>query len=649
MKKLLVTTALLAIFSVLYFNFRAPQAQASLAEVQEQYHTAVDELKEQTKQLQQATHALNTFSESVEQLQATHLETRLAFKRIETFITYYDANAVIKHLNGAPLPKTEPAVAEVLIMEPTGLQVLDELIFSDNPIANKQEIIKHTDRLVGAYKKLAVRQQSIQLTHRHVFEACRQELVRIFTLGVTGFDTPGSVNALPEAAMALQSVSDAIAAYYPLIIAKEAKLVSATEAIFESAVDYLEANNDFDTFDRLTFLTDYINPLYKAIYEIHHITGVETVDEVNPIPMPLNYDATNIFDKDFLSIKYFSNLDWDHPNKNKRLELGRYLFYDPILSFTNDRSCASCHQPEKAFTDGEQLSIATGNQGTVMRNAPTLLNAVYAEKYFYDLRGLDLEKQSKHVIFDEKEFNSNFTEIVGKLAQSEAYKTLFEEAYSDQPDYALSAATVTNALAHYTASLQALDSPFDQYVRGERTDYSEAARLGFNVFMGKGACATCHFAPTFNGSVPPLYAESESEILGVPETAENKELDDDIGRIGNYFPRDNAPFYIHSFKTVTVRNIALTTPYMHNGIYETLEEVVDFYNKGGGAGMGLEVPYQTLPDAPLNLTDKEQQALISFMKTLTDSTITQRFIAPSTLPTFEQQTNWNKRRVGGLY
>jgi cytochrome c peroxidase len=466
---------------------------------------------------------------------------------------------------------------------------------------------------------------------------------------VTGFDTPGSVNALPEAAVAMQSVSDAVAAYYPLIISKKADLVRETENLFENAVQYLEANDDFDSFDRLTFVMDYINPLYEAIYNIHITTGVETVDEVNPIPMPLNYDATNIFDKDFLSIKYFSNLDWKHENKDKRLELGRLLFYDPILSSTNDRSCASCHRPEKAFTDGEKLSLATGNKGTVMRNAPTLLNAVYAEKYFYDLRGLDLEKQSKHVIFDENEFNSNFTEIVGKLAQSEAYQSLFEAAYSDQPNYTLSAATITNALAYYTASLQALDSPFDQYVRGETKAYSEEARLGFNVFMGKGACATCHFAPTFNGSVPPLYGESESEILGVPETAENKELDDDIGRVGNHFPRDNAPFYVHSFKTVTVRNAALTAPYMHNGVYETLEQVVDFYNKGGGAGIGYDVPYQTLPDAPLNLTDEEQKALITFMQTLTDETAAQRFIAPATLPTFEAQAEWNERPIGGLY
>ncbi|MEM1325332.1 MAG: cytochrome c peroxidase [Bacteroidota bacterium] len=647
MKKLLITVTLLTLFTILYLSFRVPQAQASLAQVQHQYRQDVDQLREQTLALQQQARSFD--QNSIEQLQETHLKTRLAYKRIEAFINYYDAFAVNKNLNGAPLPKTEPAVAEVFIVEPTGLQVLDELIFSDDPMVEKKEIVKHANKLAGVYQKMAMRQQTIQLEHRHVFEACRQELVRIFTLGVTGFDTPGSVNALPEAAVAMQSVSDAVAAYYPLIISAETDLVSETEVIFENAIQYVEENDDFDSFDRLIFLVDYINPLYEAIYNIHVTTGVEMVDEVNPIPMPFNYEATNLFDTDFLNLKYFSNLDLDHPNAEKRLELGRYLFFDPVLSSTNDRSCASCHQPGKAFTDGEKLSLATGNNGTVTRNSPTLLNAAYAEKFFYDLRGLNLEKQSKHVIFDEKEFDTNFAEILDKLGQSEEYKTLFEEAYSDQPDYTFSAATVTNALAYYTASLQALNSPFDQYVRGESEEMSEEVRLGFNVFMGKGACGTCHFAPTFNGSVPPLYSESESEILGVPETADNKQLDDDIGRIGNHFPRDNAPFYKHSFKTVTVRNIELTAPYMHNGIYENLEQVIDFYNKGGGAGMGLDVPYQTLPDAPLNLTDEEQKALIAFMKSLTDHTATTHFTAPETLPTFDDQASLNQRPIGGSY
>ncbi|MEM8525705.1 MAG: cytochrome-c peroxidase [Bacteroidota bacterium] len=569
-KQFIVTLIVIITLTIPFLNFKYKESDESLLTVQQQFHIGLTNFEQSIAHFNELAQNFDASEAYIQKLQEAHLNNRLAFKQIELFLEYYERFAVVKNLNGAPLPKTEPAVAEVLIVNPTGLQVLDELVFAEHPYEERKEIQKHAMKLVGSYKEIKDYQMEVAMTHRHIFEAARQELVRIFTLGVTGFDTPGSVNALPEAAVAMQSIAEAIHAYYPLIENKNLTLVKEVQNTFEEAISYLNTNNDFDSFDRLTFLKKYINPLYKSLYEFHLATGVETVDEVNPQPLPFNYEATNIFGNDFLNVEYFAQLDLDHELSEERIELGKLLFFDPILSSTNDRSCASCHRPEKAFTDGLKTSLATGNQGNVQRNAPTIMNAVYADKYFYDLRGLTLEKQSKHVIFDEKEFDTNFKEILGKIEQSQEYQSLFKSAYSDHPKYSLSAATITNALAYYVASLRSFNSPFDQYVRNEREDLSPSAKNGFNLFMGKAACGTCHFAPTFNGSVPPIYEESESEILGVPATAENKELDSDIGRVGNQFPRDEAPFYIHSFKTVTVRNAAMTAPYMHNGVYETL-------------------------------------------------------------------------------
>jgi cytochrome c peroxidase len=167
--------------------------------------------------------------------------------------------------------------------------------------------------------------------------------------------------------------------------------------------------------------------------------------------------------------------------------------------------------------------------------------------------------------------------------------------------------------------------------------------------MGKAACGTCHFAPTFNGTVPPGYSESESEVLGVPSvnTTDNPPIDPDLGRLGNRHPRDEAEIYRHSFKTVTVRNVTLTAPYMHNGVYNTLEEVVDFYNRGGGAGMGMDLPFQTLPFSELNLNEGEVADLVAFMETLTDTTGMTKM--PAVLPKFEDNEEWNTRKIGGEY
>jgi cytochrome c peroxidase len=170
----------------------------------------------------------------------------------------------------------------------------------------------------------------------------------------------------------------------------------------------------------------------------------------------------------------------------------------------------------------------------------------------------------------------------------------------------------------YIRSLARWNSPFDRYARGETDALDPAARRGFNLFMGKAACATCHFPPAFNGVVPPRYIETESEVLGVPEKfpATPLVLDPDPGRGIVHLN----PIFQNAFKTPTVRNVALTAPYMHNGSMETLEDVMDFYNAGGGAGLGLDVPNQTLPTDSLGLTRREMDDVIAFMKALTDTT-----------------------------
>ena len=161
--------------------------------------------------------------------------------------------------------------------------------------------------------------------------------------------------------------------------------------------------------------------------------------------------------------------------------------------------------------------------------------------------------------------------------------------------------------------------------------------------MGKAACGTCHFAPAFNGTVPPYYQDSESEVLGILYEYDTLKpvLDQDIGRLGNGLPGEEAEHFIRSFKTVTVRNAALTGPYMHNGSINTLEEVVDFYNRGGGEGMGLSVPHQTLPPDPLNLTAQEQADIVAFMEALTD--IDKFADVPVQFPGFKDHPEWDRR------
>ena len=275
-----------------------------------------------------------------------------------------------------------------------------------------------------------------------------------------------------------------------------------------------------------------------------------------------------------------------------------------------------------------------------------MLNAVYARKFFWDLRADNLDRQAEHVILNDKEFHSSYPEMLDKLNQSEEYIQLFSEAFNWKNPQDIKRSTFSMTLTAYTASLQSLNSSFDQYVRGEVTELDEAIKRGFNLFMGKAVCGTCHFAPHFSGLVPPLFQENESEILGVPASVEEKELDEDKGRAASGVVHDASPIYSFSFKTPTVRNTEFTAPYMHNGVYDSLEQVLNFYDNGGGEGLGYEVPNQTLPSSKLNLTDQEKSDLIAFMKSLSDTS--KVFKVPLSLPKFPDQ-ELNERTIGGNY
>ncbi|MCO6491993.1 MAG: hypothetical protein J5I98_26490 [Phaeodactylibacter sp.] len=652
MKKLYGILYLFALLLSVHFLSFSPQLNYTgadaLGQVKQQFDAGLESLATAIRNYQEQAGRFARQGDNLPELRQAHLDTRLAFKKIEFLLEYNDRESVKKHLNGPPLPTTEPKVPEVRIIEPTGLQVLDELAFGGAPEEERGQIETLVAQLAHDFAVVRAYQGGIPLQHRFIFEAARYELIRLYTLGLTGFDTPGSGNALPEAVAALQGVAQALNAYLPLIEEQDPALARQLQTALPQAVGYLRDNRDFDSFDRLYFLKKFLDPLLGLTLKAQQALQVELPEEASGLPQSVNYQAGSLFDNDFLNVHYFANHSPAELDK-KRVALGRLLFFDPILSANNQRSCASCHQPGRAFTDGMDKSLALNGEGKIQRNAPTLINAIYSERFFYDLREPNLERQVKHVVLDHKEFGTDFLAIIDKLNQSSEYRALFAEAYSDNPRYQLSKWSVSDALACYVASLRSFNSPFDRYARGETENLSPQAAQGFNLFMGKASCGTCHFAPAFNGTVPPYYQESESEVLGVPadKDEENPKLDADPGRIASARPQDEAPFYAHSFKTVTVRNAALTAPYMHNGAYSSLEEVVDFYNKGGGLGLGLDVPYQTLPDTPLNLDEGEVDALVAFMESLTDTAgLT---AVPERLPAFEDKPEWNERKVGGMY
>lgn len=558
------------------------------------------------------------FDDQIPDLQQQLTKTRDTYKKIEFIFDYFETVQNYFHVNGGPLPKLNKEIAFSEMIPPNGLQTLDELIFSDTPLEEIEAIRTTTADLVKAIKHIAISHEGNRISYLHVMEAVRSGLIRVFTLGVTGFDTPGSGNALSESNTSMRAMQNLLSQLELKEDPQAIKSYEKIEALFAKSHQQFEAQSDFDTFDRMQFLLDVINPLYKELLELQNqLIGPNKRHKTHA----QNYQAANLFEEDFLSRDFYSLLSYNPLNNQDAIDLGKLLFFDPVMSADLKMSCSSCHNPDKAFTDGLPKSETRQSGVYTLRNSPTLIDAGYASKYFWDLREINLERQVAHVVNDRKEFNIDFNLITRRLAQSPEYVKRFDKAYGDIGKKTINRRSVSNAIAAYVNSLTSFNSPFDKYVRGEKKRYSAAAKKGFNLFMGKAACATCHFPPAFNGLVPPFYEETESEVLGITVGMDslNPILDADTGRQSNGIKNeDRAPYY-QSFKTVTVRNSELTAPYMHNGSFKTLEEVMEFYDHGGGAGLGLPVENQTLAPDRLMLTTKEKSFIISFLKTLSDT------------------------------
>jgi cytochrome c peroxidase len=562
--------------------------------------------------LEQTAQAYQTGRISIDSLQATVTRTRLHYKRVEFILAYYYPEYVEEYINGAPLLHLERYDTRPIVRNPEGLQTLDELIYAADAKEQSLQITTLAQRFHTRYKTLVAGFHDQPVTGADATLALRLQLVRIFTLGVTGFDTPGSGNALAEAAASLAALRQIAGTIFP-----DAQ-GAALQQQFTRAIQYVQRPVSFNDFDRLTFLKDHINPLYKGSLRLQETLFPEATKTsyISKYPQPWNPASDDLFAADFLDPYFYTELTRTEDSDALRA-LGKKLFYDPGISHTGTLSCASCHDPAKGFADAQPRSQSNVQGMTVQRNAPTLLNAVYADRYFYDLRAYTLEQQAEHVIFNPREFNTAHEEILRKLEQDAAYRVQFQKAFSSS---GVTRERFAKALASYVLSLKSFNSPFDRYVRGEAALPDSAIRKGFNLFMGKANCGTCHFAPVFSGLSPPEFRKNESEILGVLQdpAARRKVLDPDNGRRDNQVFSEESWIFEKSFKTTTVRNVALTAPYFHNGAYQTLEEVIDFYNNGGGAGHGLDVKNQTLAADSLQLSVSEKAALITFLRALTD-------------------------------
>ncbi len=335
-----------------------------------------------------------------------------------------------------------------------------------------------------------------------------------------------------------------------------------------------------------------------------------------------------------------------NPITRDKIELGRKLFFDRRLSINDTFSCAMCHIPEQGFSNNE-MATPVGVEGrSVRRNAPTLYNIAYMERLFHDGREDNLEQQIWAPFLARNEMaNPSVGYLLNKIRSFPDYDGLFEKAFAGRP---LGMETLGMALASYQRTLLSANSPFDRWFYGqEETALNDAARRGFGLFTGKAGCASCHLVHEdhalftdqrlhnaglgYRNSVGKVFPSSRITLAPGVFLDVDPEILSTVGErpaadVGLYEITED-PADRWKYRTPTLRNVALTAPYMHNGQFSTLEEVVEFYNQGG-----VEHDLLSPLIRPLHLSVDEQQDLVAFLKTLTgdnvDALILDAFAAP---------------------
>lgn len=608
------------------------------------YTTSLQEFKKQEDVLENSIeHADLASARNLQQLRNQIESTRIRLKNIDFWLRYFEPNAYRK-ING-PLPvEWENEVFEKFEApykrEGAGLS-LAEISLDVKPLV-KDSLLVLIRRSQEATKTFEADSITVQLnSYSHFFLANRLFLLNLAAIYTTGFECPDTTHVIPELRNMLLGTKEIYLRFngsFP-----ETPLSQAYMNDYEKAIAFVnEQPLTFSSFDAFTFIRNFVNPLFAENQEF--ITKYQ-VRSINFNDYTLNNDIQSIFDKRLYTpqnTKGIYSMVEDEKTLQEIRHIGKLLFYDPILSGNNMRSCASCHKPTEYFTDTvSRTAFEFNQQNRLPRNTPTLINSLYNHLLMLDGKHISLQDQGKDVITSPNEMNSNEKELLDKVLSCKEYKNAFNAFLKRTPEEKnITLQHIVSAITFYDGSFSRFYSPFDNAMNN-KTSVSDEVRNGFNLFMTRAKCATCHFVPNFNGVKPP-YIGSEFEVLGTPEDTSFTALSTDKGR----YLINKAPETLHAFRTGSIRNAEHTKPYMHNGVFSSLEQVIDFYDAGGGLGKKMRVDNQTLSGDSLKLTATDKKDLMAFIYSLNEEIIFEA--PPASLPTSGNKL-LNNRRVGGQY
>ncbi len=631
----------LTIVAVICFSFKNKSAVNAYAS---EYNSRLTSFKNQQQLLLQSITAANINSVSdIEKIKELINSTRNYLKPLDFWMRYMEP-IVYKKING-PLPvEWETEVFEKFEKpykrEGAGLTIA--ALYLEEDTINKDSLLALVQSSLTACETFGADSITDGLkSHHQFFLSNRLFLLNLASIYTTGFECPDTARIIPELYLMLKSMENGYESFnesFPATALSEAYI-----SLFKNTTAFVKQQPaNYSQFDHFTFIKNYINPLFQFNQQMivkYNVVSKSFVD------YSLNKKPISIFDKALYRGQNSKGIFHRVSDEQALAEidrLGKLLFYDPILSGNNIRSCVSCHKPTEYFTDTTGLTALQYNRKDFLeRNTPSLINAGFNHLLMLDGKHISLQNQTKDVMTNPHEMGGDENKTLQKILNCETYKKAFKNLLQYTPqEPAISMDHIVSAITFYYSRFSNYYAPFDVAIN-DNQPLELSARNGFNIFMSKAQCATCHFVPQFNGVKPP-FVSSEFEVLGVPSDTTHKKLSPDKGRYGINAAHET----MNAFRTGSIRNAEHTSPYMHNGVFKTLEAVMDFYDAGGGAGRGLDVPNQTLSADSLHLTREEKTDLIAFIKSLNEQI---HFEAPPKNLPISKDAALNKRKVGGIY
>lgn len=641
MKKAFILTAFICGITILILSFRE---KGTIPAYRSVYIERLNGFRQQLSGLLETIeHSDCSKPADLQIIQSRINDARLQLKATDFWLRYFEPT-VYKKING-PLPvEWETEVFEKFEKpykrEGAGLTLaalyMEEENFSKDSL---RQLVNAALNAMNTYAADSIT-QNIR-SYQHFYLCNRLYLLNLSAIYTTAFECPDTTRVIPELRFMMKTTAGIYESFnnsFP-----NQALDATYLSLYNKALVFVEEQPDeFSSFDHFSFIKDYINPLFslnQSAIRNYNIRSTNFVD------YSLNKTAASIFDKDIYSGLNPKGifLRVDDPKELEEIDrVGKQLFYDPILSGNNKRSCASCHKASEYFTDTAIVAAQRFDEkGMLPRNTPSLVNTIYNHLAMLDGRHISLQDQVREVIAKPEEMGSNQNEVLQKVLSCSDYKKTFTRLLKLTPqEDEITIEHIISTITFYYSKFSRYYSPFDEAMDLKGT-LSPAAKEGFNLFMSKSQCATCHFVPQFNGVKPPFIG-SEFEVLGVPSDTSFHQLSMDKGR----YDVNPAEETLHAFRTGSLRNIMHTAPYMHNGVFKTINEVIDFYDAGGGTGKGLLVNNQTLGADSLRLSKTEKESLVAFLRSLDEKIVFDG--VPGKLP-LSKDKKLNGRKAGGEY